>query len=407
MIETELDYEIWTNEFYPGAQVYAWVKGVEVEAQAKETAVQVASLPIVFKHVAIMPDVHVGVGSNVGTVFACKDAVPPAAVGVDIGCGMTAVQTSMTFDDFKFDLGSMRLAIEDIVPCGFGSGGPVGTWAGKPPNDVRKAWNEICDEYDEICSGEYKDLRHKQPLDQLGTLGSGNHFVEVCVDEENKLWVMLHSGSRGPGNRIGSTFTRIAQKRCLDQHISLPHRDLAYLERGTEEFDAYLKAVGWAQRYALINRNLMLSHVLEALGIHKHEKPIRCHHNYIAHEEHYGEKVMVIRKGAVRAQLGDLCIIPGNMGARSYICYGLGNPLSFNSCSHGAGRRMSRTKARANITLEQHQAATIGVECDKSASTLDESSLAYKDIDAVIRAERTLVKTKHIIKQKVCVKGLS
>jgi len=404
------DYQVLEGERVP---VFAWINGVDAEPQALEQAVSLTSLPFVFHHVALMPDVHAGVGSTIGSVIACKGAICPAAVGVDIGCGMTALRTSLLRNDLG-DLAALRKRIEAVVPCGFGHGGPTGTWGGNPPEAVVSEWHALDNEYLDICESDPK-LVHERALDQLGTLGSGNHFVEICLDDEQRVWIMLHSGSRGPGNKIGVYFTKLAQALCEKWFIKLPHRDLAYLPEDTDEFGRYIRALNWAQRYALSNRDLMLMHVGHSLIEHvggdplgpQADTPIRCHHNYMAVENHFGKNVMVVRKGAVRAREGDLCIIPGSMGARSYICEGLGNRDSFESCSHGAGRRMSRTKARATITQEVHVLATDGVECDKSMATVDESPSVYKDIDAVVAAEASLVRPKHIIKQVLCVKGLS
>jgi len=323
---------------------------------------------------------------------------------------MAAIQTDLPRSEID-DAQELRLAIEAVVPCGFGRGGPAGTWAGKAPADVASSWAAMSDAYDEICAAN-QSVRHSRPLDQLGTLGSGNHFVELCEDAHGRVWVMLHSGSRGAGNRIGTTFTKLAQKEMERWKWApmLPHKDLAFLPAGTKLFDDYVKAVRWAQDYAWKNRELMLAHVLEVLRERyefTQESQTLCHHNYVAREEHFGENVWVTRKGAVRAREGDRCIIPGSMGARSIIGEGLGNADSFTSCSHGAGRTMSRTKARATISLEQHVAATHGVACDKTADTIDESPAAYKALDDVLNAQADLVRPLHYLKQFVCVKGKS
>jgi tRNA-splicing ligase RtcB len=387
--------------------VFAWVADVPFEDAAKDQAMQLSRLPFIFKHVAIMPDVHAGYGSTVGCVIATKDVVLPAAVGVDIGCGMHAVETELNRSDIS-DVAALRKAIEDVVPCGFGNGGPAGTWGDRVPDDVREAWEPLAKRYGKVCD-DLPGLRHKAPLEQLGTLGSGNHFVEVCADQDDTVWVMLHSGSRGPGNRIGTGYTKAAQELCKRWMWTdrLPHKDLAFIPFGDPLFYNYVNAVHWAQDYALASRTLMLKHTIEALGSPKTADHIACHHNYLAQENHFGSNVWVTRKGAVRAREGDRVIIPGSMGARSIIGEGLGNVDSFTSCSHGAGRTMSRTKARAMITLEQHTTATSGVECDKTTDTVDESPAAYKDLDAVLNAESDLVRPMKYLKQFICVKGKS
>jgi tRNA-splicing ligase RtcB len=412
-VEVKRSYSVYKND-NSVVPVFAWVDGVPFEDAAKEQAMQLSRLPFIFKHVAIMPDVHAGYGSTVGCVVATRDVVMPAAVGVDIGCGMTALETTIKRERLRGDIEELRGLIELAVPCGFGKGGPTGTWGASVPADVREVWDTTLSErYDAVCN-RLPGLRHKQPLEQLGTLGSGNHFVEVCEDEGGFVWIMLHSGSRGPGNRIGTGYTKAAQELCARWLWTdrLPHKDLAFIPHGDPMFFDYVKAVHWAQDYALENRKLILRHALEALfkfngGVVSTGDVIACHHNYLAQESHFGANVWVTRKGAVRAREGDRVIIPGSMGRRSIIGAGLGNADSFTSCSHGAGRTMSRTKARATITLDRHNSETEGVACDKTVDTIDESPSAYKDLDAVLNAERDLVRPEKQLKQFVCVKGKS
>ena len=394
-----------------GRHVKMWTRGVPVESKAKDQLANTARMPFVFKHLAAMPDVHVGIGATVGSVLATKGAIIPAAVGVDIGCGMMATQTTLTAADLPESLGKIRSRIERAVPHGFVTikGRSVkGSWA-VAPDSVLTRWRELSDRLDPIVE-KYPRLKPKSPHEQLGTLGGGNHFIEICLDTEQTVWVMLHSGSRGIGNLIGQTFIDLARGDMKKHFINLPDRDLAYLVEGTEHFDDYVEAMHWAQDYAAENRRAMMDAVLRVLreelrSFQLGAVAVNCHHNYTARETHFGEDVLVTRKGAVRAGRGELGIIPGSMGARSYIVRGLGNPDSFSSCSHGAGRTMSRTEARKRFTVDQHVAATEGVECRKDADVIDETPAAYKDIDAVMRAQRDLVEVVHTLKQVVCVKG--
>ena len=388
-----------------------WTRGVPIEDEARQQLSNTAKMPFIFSHLAAMPDVHLGIGATVGSVVATKGAIIPAAVGVDIGCGMMAVQTTLKASDLPDSLGRVRSAIERAVPHGFVTipGRSVkGAWS-VTPNSVVTRWGRLANRLEAI-EAKHPRLKTKNPQHQLGTLGGGNHFIEVCLDAQQTVWVMLHSGSRGIGNLIGQRFIELAREDMRRHFINLPHRDLAYFAEGTEHFNDYVEAMEWAQDYAAENRRAMMDAVLHVLReelqpFQLGEVAVNCHHNYTARETHFGEDVLVTRKGAVRAGRGELGIIPGSMGARSYIVRGLGNPESFESCSHGAGRKMSRTAARKQFTVAQHEAATRGVECRKDADVIDETPAAYKDIDAVMDAQKDLVEIVHTLKQVICVKG--
>ena len=399
----------------PGAvPIKAWVRGVPLEDEARKQVVNAARMPFVHHHVAIMPDVHAGIGATVGSVIPTVGAIIPAAVGVDIGCGMCAVRTSLTAADLPESLRAVRDAIERAVPHGRtanGGAGDRGAWHDLPPR-VSNLWKQhLADGYATILA-KYPKLDRANSVNHLGTLGTGNHFIEVCLDEAGQVWFMLHSGSRGVGNRFGEFFITMARDDCRKAGVDLPDADLAYFNEGTEHFGDYVEAVGWAQAYARINRKAMLENVIAAVAKAPGIKPftttveaVNCHHNYVEKEEHFGAQCWVTRKGAVRAGLGELGIIPGSMGARSYIVRGKGNAESFCSCSHGAGRVMSRTKAKKLFTVEDHAKATAGVECRKDVDVIDETPMAYKDIDAVMAAQADLVEIVHTLKQVVCVKG--
>lgn len=390
-----------------------WTRGVPIETEALEQLENISRLPIVYPWVAAMPDVHLGMGATVGSVIPTRGAIIPAAVGVDIGCGMMAVRTTLTASNLPDSLAHIRSEIERVVPHGrgrTGGKGDVGSWD-EIPNSVGHAWKALAPEYERLAE-KHSAIRKANHVIHLGTLGTGNHFIELCIDEEERVWVMLHSGSRGVGNRIGTYFIELAQ-RDMERHIKqLPHRDLAYFSEGSDHFYDYVRAVDWAQSYARCNRELMMHTILMTLhsvaglppfDTDKHA--VNCHHNYVNRELHHGHDLYVTRKGAVSAQLGELGIIPGSMGAQSFIVRGKGNPESFCSCSHGAGRRMSRTQARARFTLEDHAHATKGVECRRDRDVLDETPGAYKDINAVMSAQKDLVEIEHTLKQVVCVKG--
>jgi tRNA-splicing ligase RtcB len=403
-------YEVFPTSNVP---IKAWVRGVPVEDSARTQLENIASLPFVHKWVAAMPDVHMGKGATVGSVIPTVGAIIPAAVGVDIGCGMMAVKTSLRASDLPDDLHGLRTAIERAVPHGrtnHGGSGDRGAW-GRLPEPQRRAWADLSPTFDKIID-KHPKIGKANHVSHLGTLGTGNHFIEVCLDEEDRVWFMLHSGSRGIGNRIGSYFIELAKEDMRRYYVNLPDRDLAYLAEGTQHFDDYVEAVHWAQEYAMTNRRLMMDAVVQAArnvpGLPPFttgEMAVNCHHNYVAKEHHYGKNVFLTRKGAVRARKDDLGIIPGSMGARSYIVRGKGNDESFHSCSHGAGRTMSRTEAKRRFTLADHEKATAGIECRKDKDVIDETPMAYKDIDAVMAAQSDLVDVVHTLRQVVCVKG--
>ncbi|OGA81611.1 MAG: RNA-splicing ligase RtcB [Burkholderiales bacterium RIFCSPHIGHO2_01_FULL_63_240] len=393
-----------------GVPVKMWTRGVPVEDEARRQLINAARLPVVFKHIAAMPDVHFGIGATVGSVIPTIKAIIPAAVGVDIGCGMMACKTTLTAEDLPDNLGPLRAAIERAVPHGRAPGNrDPGAWQ-KVPGSVDTAWAQLEPEFTELCR-DYPKIAKTNNRNHLGTLGTGNHFIEVCLDEQGAVWFMLHSGSRGVGNFIGTMFIELAKQDAMRNNANLPDRDLAYFEEGSRYFGDYVRGVGWAQKFAAINREVMMRRVIEAAktvirkNFQSHIEAVNCHHNYVQREHHFGEEIFVTRKGAVSAKAGQLGIIPGSMGARSYIVRGKGNPESFESCSHGAGRVMSRGEAKRRFTLADHRTATEGVECRKDKDVIDETPAAYKDIDAVMEAQRDLVDVVHTLKQVVCVKG--
>jgi len=395
-----------------GAPIKAWVRDVPIDERALGQLRNVAKLPFIHRWVAAMPDVHWGIGATVGSVIPTHKAIIPAAVGVDIGCGMMAVRTTLDAAELPDDLKNIRNDIERAVPHGMTKRGKrdKGSWE-DPPAAAENVWKKMRGGYHQLIE-RFPRLDRGKHVQQLGTLGGGNHFIELCLDEVDRVWVMLHSGSRGVGNRIGSFFIERAKKEMEDVIGSLPDKDLAYFTEGNQGFEDYVFAVEWAQAYARKNRELMMKAVLEALQKNKglpkfktDEMVVNCHHNYVQREEHFGEDVFVTRKGAVSAREGELGIIPGSMGARSFIVRGKGNPDSFHSCSHGAGRVMSRTQAKKQYTIEDHVAATEGVECRKDAGVIDETPMAYKPIEKVMAAQSDLVDIVHTLKQVVCVKG--
>jgi tRNA-splicing ligase RtcB (3'-phosphate/5'-hydroxy nucleic acid ligase) len=406
---SETGYELIASERMP---IKAWTKGVPIEESALKQLRNVASLPFIHSHVAVMPDVHWGMGATVGSVIATVGAIIPAAVGVDIGCGMMAVRTTVRAEHLPDSLAHIRSAIEAAVPHGRSDNGgrnDVGSWQKEPPDAAKARYAELDEGYKAVID-KHPKAAHARGLGQLGTLGTGNHFIELCLDETGAVWVMLHSGSRGVGNKFGTYFIERAKHEMRRWFINVPDEDLAYFAEGSEGFIDYIRAVSWAQKYARANRETMMELVLDALRVEwpdlaVDEMAVNCHHNYVAKERHFGKDVFVTRKGAVRAGEGELGIIPGSMGAKSFIVRGKGNPHSFCTCSHGAGRTMSRNEAKRRFTVEDHVKATEGVECRKDAGVIDETPMAYKDIDAVIAAQADLIEVVHTLRQVVCVKG--
>jgi tRNA-splicing ligase RtcB len=391
------------------APIKAWIEGVPVEDAARRQLFNIAALPFIHHHVAIMPDVHFGKGATVGSVIATKAAIVPAAVGVDIGCGMMAVRTTLKAGDLPDNLHALRSGIEAAVP--HGGIGIKGGWKDGVPNAVARRFSDSgLAEGLQTLEDKHPAIREAQSVTQLGSLGGGNHFIEVCLDEANRVWVMLHSGSRGIGNAIGTYFIELAKKDAQRNNLALPDRDLAYFPEGAQHFDDYVEAVGWAQDYARANREEMMDLVLETMrrhlpGFEVTGAAVNCHHNYVERETHYGAQVWLTRKGAIRARDGELGIIPGSMGARSYIVRGKGAAESFHSCAHGAGRRMSRNAARKAFTVSDLEKQTEGVVCRKDHGVLDEIPGAYKSIDEVMANQSDLVEIVHTLKQVLCVKG--
>ena len=394
-----------------GAQVPVHIFTDDIDAQALRQLHNIASLPIVHPHVAAMPDVHAGIGATVGSVIPTRGAIIPAAVGVDIGCGMNAVRTTLMASDLPDNLARLRSAIEAEVPVGF----EQHEWSRVQGSRQARAVRPLGDRLAHIVErhrGIAKMLRQFERtwICQAGTLGGGNHFIEICLDEEQRVWIMLHSGSRGIGNVIGRYFIAAAQKDMRRHQLQLPDADLAYFSEGSAVFDDYVEAVDWAQDYALLNRSEMMRRVLDVLA--KFAPPFRldgeainCHHNYIARETHGNADLYVTRKGAISARQGELGIIPGSMGARSFIVRGKGNAESFCSCSHGAGRSMSRSEAKRRFNRFDLAEQTAGIECRKDGGVVDEIPAAYKNIDAVMAHQSDLVEVVHTLRQVVCIKG--
>ncbi|MSQ50434.1 MAG: RtcB family protein [Betaproteobacteria bacterium] len=393
--------------------VKVWTRDIEPEALVQ--LVNTSQLPIIHGHIAAMPDVHMGIGATVGSVIPTKSAIIPAAVGVDIGCGMNAVQLSIKASELPENLRRIRSAIEAAIPVGFSQHETSKVRGSQHARTAR-----VLDQRLDGIALKHPALTKMQKrfndtwICQLGTLGGGNHFIELCLDEDQFVWVMLHSGSRGIGNVMGRYFIEAAKKDMRRHKMNLSDVDLAYFSEGSAWFDDYVEAVAWAQDYALLNRSEMMRSILEVLERELSPKinawktmgeAINCHHNYVQREMHFGENVFVTRKGAISAREGELGIIPGSMGAKSYIVRGLGNSESYCSCAHGAGRRMSRTAARKKFNREDLEAQTLGVECRKDGGVLDEIPAAYKDIDEVMANQSDLVEVVHTLKQIVCVKG--
>lgn len=383
----------------------------DIEHEALQQLLNVADLPIVHHHIAAMPDVHAGVGATVGSVIPTKNAIIPAAVGVDIGCGMNAVRTSLNAKDLPDSLYPLRSKLEAAIPVGFAQH-EASKMRGSALQRLARGMNDRLD----VIVGKHPGLMKMQKrftetwICQLGTLGGGNHFIELCLDEQQQVWIMLHSGSRGIGNVLGRYFISAAQKDMRRHQIRLPDADLAYFAEGSTLFDDYVEAVGWAQDYAFLNRNRMMQMIVEVLKpllppFRLQSEAINCHHNYVNAETHFGENLLITRKGAISARQGELGIIPGSMGAKSYIVRGLGNPDAFHSCSHGAGRRMSRSAAKRKFDRFDLMAQTEGIECRKDGEVIDEIPAAYKDIDVVMANQQDLVEVVHTLRQVMCIKG--
>ncbi len=380
----------------------------DIDYSAINQLANLAQLDFIHHHVAVMPDVHVGIGATIGSVIPTKGAIIPAAVGVDIGCGMNAVRLSLKASQLPDSLVSLRHKIEDVIPCGFNQH--------KKDRVRRSTTDALYRGIDKIVK-KHPAIARMQPkkpyttwIRQLATLGGGNHFIELCIDENQDVWVMLHSGSRGIGNIIGRYFINLAQKNMGKDLGRLPDKNLAYFSQGEAWFDDYIEAVHWAQDYAMINRREMMIKIVDVLKqalppFKTTKEAVNCHHNYVNYEAHYGAGVYVTRKGAISARQDELGIIPGSMGAKSYIVRGLGNPESFCSCSHGAGRVMSRSKAKRQFSSKDMDEQTKGVECRKDKKMVDEIPAAYKDIDTVMKNQNDLVAVVHTLKQVICVKG--
>lgn len=394
-----------------GKPVKIWSN--EVDDNAMVQLENMSRMPFIHKHIAAMPDVHWGMGATIGSVIPSKGAIIPAAVGVDLGCGMMAVKTTLNANDLPDNLHALRCDIEAAVPHGRSDNGrsnDKGGWS-ELPIEIENRWKRLSSYYDAIISKHPKSKGFNN-ANHLGTLGTGNHFIEICLDENSDVWVMLHSGSRGAGNKIGSYFIEQAKLEMERYHITpyLPDKDLSYLVEHTEIFDDYCNAVLWAQDFAEENRKAMMQAVLTVM--HKHfgnfgmeSTAINCHHNYIARENHYGANVIITRKGAIRAREGDMGIIPGSMGAKSFIVRGKGNKESFCSCSHGAGRKLGRKEAQRLYTADDLAEQTKGIECPKDESRIDEIPAAYKSIDTVMANQSDLVEIVHTLRQVVNVKG--
>ncbi len=404
------------NELYEqmlGGKAKFWTGGMEVEQEALNQIRNISNLPILDGHIAIMPDVHFGMGATVGSVLPLRNAVIPAAVGVDIGCGMMAVQLSLKASDLPENLKVIRDQIERDVPVGFNYHQRNVNTNGKGLEGMRiqRERDKLLNDFGGLrIMKRIKRFDEKRMEHQIGTLGGGNHFIELCLDTEQNVWVMLHSGSRNVGKTIGEAATEFAKERAMSQGIKMADMNLAWFDEGTPLFEEYVEGMSWAQGYARLNRDLMMLFVLDALK--RHLKPftlvndaVNIHHNYLSKETHYGRSMWITRKGAVSAAKGQWGIIPGSMGAKSFIVCGKGHEASYCSCSHGAGRVMSRSKAKKIVSLADFAEQTAGVECRKDEGVLDEAPAAYKDIIEVMRAQEDLVEIKAELKQILCVKG--
>ena len=386
-----------------GPNIVSWLPAEQIEDSAMQQIENLSRLPFIFKHVAVMPDCHFGMGATVGSVIPTHRAIIPAAVGVDIGCGMIAVKTPLKREDLPDDLSDIRKAIEHQVPLSAGHYNRSVKKTAKPRIEQLEAKAAELDRLD------FYDKIDKNWRKQLGSLGSGNHFIEVVLDEEDYAWAFLHSGSRGVGNRIATHHIKIAKALMEKWYVNLPDADLAYLVENTPEFDDYLADLDWAQEFALLNRAEMMERIIKLLqyrcGDFEEVERIECHHNFTKREHHFGQNILVSRKGAIEAREGQLGLIPGSMGTRSYVVRGKGNASSFNTAPHGAGRRLSRGNARNTFTMEDFDRDMVGIEVNRSEAFLDELPGAYKDIDLVMEQSADLVEILHTFRQIVNVKG--
>ena len=404
----------------PFPKTKIWNEGVTIDEEAMK---QIAQMDFLYQHnivrhpIAVMPDAHSGIGAAVGVVIPCYKAVIPSCVGVDIGCGIVACKTSLTANHLPDSLVELQLEIECAVPHGRTHNGrsefDVGGWRSKPPCDIQKIWkDELANSFEKITK-KYPHIARSNNLNHLGTLGTGNHFIEICLDKEGFVWIMLHSGSRGVGNQIGMTFIEIARKDMERKISHLPTEKLAYIQEGSDNFDEYIAAVSWAQKYASINRRIMLRAIVHTMRMHKklpeftvfQEKAINCHHNYVEKESHFGQELYMTRKGAISARKNEMGIIPGSMGTPTYIVRGKGNLQAYCSASHGAGRMLSRGEAKRRFNVDDHESATAGITCRKDKNVIDETPMAYKDISQVIAAQESLVEEVTQLRQVICIKG--
>ena len=386
-----------------GDNALSWTPEAQIEDSALEQIASLSKMPFIFKHVAVMPDCHFGLGTTVGSCIPTMGAIIPAAVGVDIGCGMIAAKTGLNRADLPDDLSDIRKAVEHQIPLS----------AGRYNASVKKTAKPRVERLEASAAAlgrlEFYNKTSRNWRKQLGSLGSGNHFIEVVLDEEDGVWAFLHSGSRGVGNRIASHHIKVAKGLMERDGVELPNDDLAYLEQDTPEFDDYMADLEWAQEFALLNREEMMERIIKLMkyrcGDFEVVERIQCHHNFTQREKHFGEDILVSRKGAIEAREGQLGLIPGSMGTRSYVVRGKGNALSFNTAPHGAGRSMSRRKARESFTMEDFDRLMTGIEVNRSEAFLDELPGAYKDIDMVMEQSQDLVETLHTFRQVVNVKG--
>lgn len=383
----------------------------DIAPQALQQLLRLSQLPFIHPHIAAMPDVHPGTGATVGSVIPTRDTIIPGAVGVDIGCGMNAVRTTLFAHQLPDSLARLRSHLEAEIPVGFAQH----EWNKVRGSSLARVGRPLNNRLDKIVDKHKGIMKMMQKFSQtwicqLGTLGSGNHFIEICLDQEQRVWVMLHSGSRGIGKVIGSYFIAAARKDMHRHQRHLPDKDLAYISAGSDLFDDYVEAVEWAQDYALHNRREMMRRVLEVMALSLPPfkldgEAINCHHNYVASEVHGGENLFITRKGAISARSGEMGIIPGSMGAKSYIVRGKGDPTSFCSCAHGAGRRLSRGEAKDHYDQFDLAQQTEGIECRKDRGIVDEIPAAYKDIDTVMAHQSDLVEVVHTLRQVLCIKG--